>query len=141
MVKPGWRRALQILLSQILIGLLVNWMSSQLPPRQDKAVALQPIPVSIEMRPPDIQNQAAEAIDSMNLEPADLRKLRVVVRKHLQAFNSATSKSGEVGILDVGQIVAVVGRDTKWRLVVWRDPKSGEQKEGWVVAKRLRKID
>lgn len=136
----GWILALLLFLANTGWDLSKEWAASHTTPAINQVLGLLDEPVSSAKQPSAIRRDAAEAVAATPLTKQDARYLRVVTRKSLAVYANLATAEPCIHRLRSGQIVAIVQRDKKWRLVEWFDGESGEFKSGWVRAKYIDKI-
>ena len=69
-----------------------------------------------------------------------LKDLRVVSRSLLIVRQSPKGKSPPVACLEAGEVVRIVQKRKKWRLVERYDEDMGEPERGWVLSKYLSRL-
>ena len=141
--KPSRKkRAVYKIIDIILTVIVYHWIGSHTTPIIDRSIdALFGEPISTQTQPSQIRRDAAEALKLGGISADELRHLRVVVRRISPVFIEPKSGACEIARLPSGQVVSIIEKQQKWRLIEWQDAENAEYHYGWVRAKYIAKIN
>jgi hypothetical protein len=80
-------------------------------------------------------------ITSSVVDPKDLGNLRLVASDNVRVRNRPKKNAAIIGTLQSGDLVAVVRKHGRYRLVTFVDPVSARPSFGWAPSKNLRNLE